>query len=155
MADAAGENAAPQRPAPASSASMSSTSSGLPGTTTTLTPPPPNVDYKPYDGNMGDYCKQLENWLSRAYWQRECAVSAYYTALGMMYPPWNRGIQIQGNVNGLQNGGLRGAEQNAQNLPGINNNNFAEPNLNIQHQMFRRYVVRGIRTNQNAVAFGN
>lgn len=133
----------------ASDSSSTSTSTSPPFTDPSASSYPPTTEYKPYDGNMGDYCKQLENWLGRAYWQRECAVSAYYTALGMMYP--SRGMS------GYQNGNVPGAgvDHHAQNIPGINNNNIAEPNLNMQNQVFRRFLVRGIRTNQNTLAFGN
>lgn len=32
-----------------------------------------------------EYCKQLENWLWKCYWQRTLAISAYFTALNQHY----------------------------------------------------------------------
>jgi len=108
-----------------------------------------------YNGDMTEYCKSLENWLWKAYWQRTCATSAYFTALSLLNPsPFNPSQSASNNADANSNEARNGrAGANA----GIrNNNNVGAPNLNIPPQANRfvhQIFVRGVRNNANRTVF--
>jgi len=154
-----------QEPVPSTSGTSSSSihkdkrtmdqPSGSSSTEPTSSPPPTpsqlDPAYKGYTGSMSEYCSELDNWLQRAHLQRECAVSAYYTALSLMFP--NRSAASNGpffpGPNG-QAGGVGGAQGmglDNNNVGAFMNMNFARPN-----QIIRRFLIRGVRTNNNVIA---
>jgi uncharacterized RDD family membrane protein YckC len=146
---------------PEASSSGSATLGTNPSTSSSTTTTSSSADtqvpqeYTGYNGDMRAYCKSLENWLWRAYWQREVAVSAYFTALSTVYP--NPLMYNNGNVNvgfpqstqnqghpGMGMGFLNGGNNGMGGPPGGDANNNAPP---------RQVLLRGIRRDGNRLSF--
>lgn len=102
-----------------------------------------------YKGSMSEYCKGLESWLWNSYWHRECAVSAYYSALSILYqqsPSLNAQAGAAGGVNA--NGNLFDNQGNFNLQNGAANQQQQRPTL------VRQILIRGIRVNGNPLGIG-
>src|SRR4051812_14966985 len=115
MGDSTNQNQANQGPSSSSENSIPSSSSSV---------PPPTQDEK-YSGSMSDYCKLLENWMTKVYWQRVTATSAYYTALSIINPGGFQQHPIPPQANGFPPNNPFPHQQQPN---GFNNNN------NVGHQ---------------------